>query len=75
MIQISMLWLIFIPFLWVMSLVYIQHFSYVRGIWDGAFNQFLPFVQEQMHLYDPHRAAIILGEANRRTVNPWIKTT
>jgi hypothetical protein len=32
------------------------HLRYKHGIWDGAFNQFLPHVQKAMREYDPHRA-------------------
>jgi hypothetical protein len=33
---------------------------YKFGVWDGAFNQFLPRVQDAMREYDPHRASQIL---------------
>lgn len=36
---------------------------YNHGIWDGAFNHFLPIVREQMLRYDERRAnAIFTGE-------------
>jgi hypothetical protein len=34
---------------------------YRHGIWDGAFNQFLPHVQDAMREYDADRAEQILA--------------
>lgn len=42
--------------------LYTNSICYKHGIWDGAFNHFLSYVQKQMRYYDPHRAAKILDE-------------
>lgn len=34
--------------------------SYKYGIWEGAFNHFLPVVKKEMMYYDEHRAKQIL---------------
>jgi hypothetical protein len=47
---------------WLITLVWVRNMAYRHGIWDGAFNQFLPIVQREMRWYAPHRAAEILGE-------------
>lgn len=42
-------------------LLYSSHLSYKHGIWDGAFNQFLPYVQRSIFEYDKYRAQLILN--------------
>jgi hypothetical protein len=37
------------------------HYAYKSGVWDGAFNQFLPHVRLYMRDYDAQRAHEILG--------------
>jgi len=44
---------------------YCCHLCYIQGIWDGAFNQFLPRVQKHMLEYDPHRAEQILKQREK----------
>ena len=42
-------WLIpAISFWWLVLLVWTNRVSYRHGIWDGAFNQFLPVVRREM---------------------------
>ena len=48
---------------WCALLIVVRRTAYKCGIWDGAFNQFLPHVRREMRSYDPHRAAEILGDA------------
>lgn len=43
------------------ALIYSCHLQYKFGVWDGAFNQFLPHVQKAMREYDERRATDILG--------------
>ena len=40
--------------------IYINRINYRHGIWDGAFNHFLPVVQREMLFYDERRARLIL---------------
>ncbi len=40
--------------------------NYRLGVYDGAFNQFLPHVQEMMRDYDERRATEILDERKQR---------
>ncbi len=50
-------WLIpAISFGWLVLLVWTNRVSYRHGIWDGAFNQFLPVVRREMLFYDERRA-------------------
>ncbi len=39
---------------------------YEQGIWDGAFNQFLPHVRKAMTEYDADRARRVLDEYDAR---------
>lgn len=39
-----------------------QRLAYKHGIWDGAFNQFLPYVRSSILEYDERRGRKILGE-------------
>ena len=41
--------------------VWYGEMRYKQGIWDGAFNHFLPAVRKEMYQYDSHRAAQILN--------------
>jgi hypothetical protein len=42
--------------IWTLILIHVSRISYHQGIWDGAFNHFLPVVRKQMLYYDEHRA-------------------
>jgi hypothetical protein len=42
---------------WLM--VWVRYMAYRHGIWDGAFNHFLPVVRKEMLFYDEHRAKAI----------------
>ena len=42
-------------------LLYVAHVRYEHGIWDGAFNHFLPHVQKAMRAYDDHRTDLTLA--------------
>ncbi len=42
-------------------LIYSAHLRYRFGVWDGAFNQFLPRVRRYMREYDERKALEILG--------------
>ncbi len=46
--------------LWLIVSIWMRNIAYRHGIWDGAFNHFLPFVREQMKYYDEDRAKRIL---------------
>ncbi|WP_424139880.1 hypothetical protein [Roseomonas chloroacetimidivorans] len=41
-------------------LAFTRHYAYRHGVWDGAFNQGLPHVQEIMRGYDPERTAELM---------------
>ena len=59
-------WLIpAISFAWLVLLIWTNRTSYRHGIWDGAFNQFLPHVRAEMFRYDRHRAEQIFDAADR----------
>lgn len=45
----------------VVILLWSRSLAYRHGICDGAFNQFLPHVQDAMREYDERRAEMILG--------------
>lgn len=36
---------------WLVALIWHGRMSYRHGIWDGAFNQFLPVVKREMEFY------------------------
>jgi len=55
-------WLVIVSFAWLVLLVWIQRMSYRHGVWDGAFNHFMPQVQKEMLYYDRHRATRILRQ-------------
>jgi hypothetical protein len=40
-------------------LIWTRSMAYRHGIWDGAFNHFLPVVRREMMFYDEHRAKAI----------------
>lgn len=37
-------------------MIWVRNMAYRHGIWDGAFNHFLPVVRKEMLFYDEHRA-------------------
>ena len=41
--------------------IYLQRVAYRHGVWDGAFNHFLPVVRREMVYYDEHRARAIFA--------------
>lgn len=45
---------------WLITLILVRKMAYRHGIWDGAFNHFLPVVQKEMLYYDEGRAKAIL---------------
>jgi hypothetical protein len=45
----------------VVILIWHGQMRYRHGIWDGAFNQFLPHVQDAMREYDADRAEQVLA--------------
>ena len=49
--------------------IYLQRVSYRCGIWDGAFNHFLPVVRHEMLFYDQRRAEAIFA-ADDAVLNP-----
>lgn len=55
-------WLIVEAGLFAALLAYLQRVSYRCGIWDGAFNHFLPVVRREMLFYDERRAKLILDK-------------
>lgn len=58
--MVNVWWLLIFVLFWLVSLIWQTHISYTHGIWDGAFNQFLPRVREEIMRYDPHRGKQIL---------------
>lgn len=57
-------WIVYLLVLGLLILVIAASRSAYRGgVWDGAFNQFLPHVQKEMVWYDEHRSRGILGDA------------
>jgi hypothetical protein len=53
-------WLLAAAVAWLASLRWTAKVNYRYGVWDGAFNRFLPCVREHMRTYDPYLAAQIL---------------
>lgn len=53
-------WLVVEAVFFLLLNIYLQRVSYRCGIWDGAFNHFLPIVRREMLFYDEHRAKKIL---------------
>ncbi len=49
-------WLAGVSFAWLALMIWYGRMSYRHGIWDGAFNQFLPIVRKEMIFYDEFRA-------------------
>lgn len=60
--MISAWWLAAVCFAWLLLLVWLNDMSYRHGIWDGAFNHFLPKVKKEMLFYDKNRAEKIFKE-------------
>lgn len=55
-------WLIIEFAVWAVVCIFMQRMAYRHGIWDGAFNHFLPIVKREMYYYDEHRAKKILED-------------
>ncbi|MDE2472510.1 MAG: hypothetical protein KGL35_28230 [Bradyrhizobium sp.] len=53
-------WLLVLSVAWLISLIWTRNMAYRHGIWDGAFNHFLPVVRREMLFYDADRARRIL---------------
>lgn len=56
---------------WLVTLILVRHMAYRHGIWDGAFNHFLPIVQKEMLYYDKHRAKAILEKEGFNKEDDW----
>lgn len=54
--------------LWLM--IWTSNMAYRQGIWDGAFNHFLPRVRREMLLYDKFRAEEIFAAEKDELVEP-----
>lgn len=50
---------------WLATMIWTRNMAYRHGIWDGAFNHFLPIVRKEMIFYDERRAAEILERESR----------
>ena len=57
--MIDIFWLAIVTVLLVLML-WTNRTAYRHGIWDGAFNHFLPVVQKEMLYYDRDRATKLL---------------
>lgn len=53
---ISAWWLVAASAGWLVLMIWMQRMAYRHGIWDGAFNHFLPIVRREMLFYDKRRA-------------------
>ena len=52
-------------------MIWSNRIAYRQGIWDGAFNHFLPVVRKEMMFYDKHRAKIIFeSEGQSDLIDP-----
>lgn len=58
--MVSEWWLIGMLVVFLILLIWMRNMAYRHGIWDGAFNHFLPIVRREMHYYDARRAKQIL---------------
>lgn len=54
-------WLAVEAVLWLIVCLWMRGMAYRHGIWDGAFNHFLPIVKKEMLFYDERRAKEILS--------------
>ena len=52
-------WLVAMSFGWLVTMIWVRNMAYRHGIWDGAFNHFLPIVRREMLFYDKRRAQAI----------------
>ena len=62
---ISSWWLVALSFAYLAIMVWSGRMAYRHGIWDGAFNHFLPRVRKEMLCYDKHRAEVIFELEDR----------
>ena len=53
-------WLVGGAFGMLALMIWTRNMAYRHGIWDGAFNHFLPVVRREMLFYDERRAKMIL---------------
>lgn len=60
--MISAWWLVIICAAWLIMLAVVQRAAYRCGVWDGAFNHFLPHVRREMRRYNAHKARAILEQ-------------
>ncbi len=54
-------WLLLEAVLFLILMHWTRTMAYNHGIWDGAFNHFLPHVRKQMLYYDERRAKEIFA--------------
>ena len=54
--------------IWIVLAIYYAEMRYKQGVWDGAFNHFLPHVRREMFAYDKHRAAAIFKSEGEELV-------
>lgn len=54
--MVSAWWLVGASAVWLALMIWLQRMAYRHGIWDGAFNHFLPTVRREMLFYDKRRA-------------------
>ena len=59
--MISVWWLLVEVFVFLALMKWTNELNYRHGIWDGAFNHFLPVVRREMIYYDERRAKQIFG--------------
>ncbi|MFZ1008845.1 MAG: hypothetical protein WAN65_18545 [Candidatus Sulfotelmatobacter sp.] len=57
--MISEWWLVGMALGFLVVLIWHGRMAYRHGIWDGAFNHFLPIVRREMLFYDKRRAEMI----------------
>ena len=55
-------WLVVCCFVWLTLMIWTNRMNYRQGIWDGAFNHFLPVVKKEMLFYDRCRATKIFED-------------
>ncbi len=60
--MISAWWLVGATWAFLVVLIWHSRMSYRHGIWDGAFNHFLPIVKREMLYYDERRAEAIFAK-------------
>ena len=59
--MVSVWWLPVEALAFMAACIYLNRVSYRCGVWDGAFNHFLPVVRREIMFYDPLRGAQLLA--------------